>query len=86
MGTRKKRNSAAFNPIDVHVGKRLASEAAFDSRPCPINGNIGNSGARIYHMPGGKYYSRTKISESKGERWFCSEDEARAAGWRRSKR
>jgi hypothetical protein len=23
---------------------------------------------------------------SKGERWFCSEVEARSAGWRRSKR
>ena len=34
-------------------------------------------------MPGGKYYGATQVNSSKGERWFCSEAEARAAGWRR---
>lgn len=53
---------------------------------CVIKGNINSRGERIYHVPGGEYYSRTRIDESKGERWFCSEDEARAAGWRRSRR
>ncbi|WP_318013086.1 MULTISPECIES: hypothetical protein [unclassified Mesorhizobium] len=41
---------------------------------------------RIYHVPGQKYYNVTKITEAKGERWFCSEAEAMTAGWRRSKR
>ncbi len=44
------------------------------------------AGERIYHVPGGAYYDRTKISPAKGERWFCTEEEAQAAGWRRSKR
>jgi endonuclease YncB( thermonuclease family) len=48
---------------------------------CLIKGNISENG-RIYHLPGGRYYERTKIDEAKGERWFCTEDEARAAGWR----
>lgn len=48
---------------------------------CDIKGNISGSG-RIYHLPGGAHYERTRIDESKGERWFCSEGEARAAGWR----
>jgi hypothetical protein len=39
-----------------------------------------------YHMPGGGYYGATRINPSRGERWFCSEAEARAAGWRRSLR
>ncbi len=43
------------------------------------------AGERIYHVPGGAYYDRTKISPAKGERWFCTEEEAQAAGWRRSK-
>lgn len=55
------------------------------SADCTIKGNISNNGERIYHAPGQKFYAKTKISESKGERWFCSEAEARAAGWRRSK-
>jgi endonuclease YncB( thermonuclease family) len=53
---------------------------------CVIKGNISRSGERIYHVPGGRYYSATKINESKGERWFCSEEKARSAGWRASKR
>jgi len=73
-------------PWEWRRGKRLASEVVTDNRTCPIKGNIGKGGTRIYHVPGGAYYSRTKISEGKGERWFCSEEEARAAGWRRSKR
>ena len=48
---------------------------------CLIKGNISSSG-RIYHVPGSRSYEQTRIDESKGERWFCSEEEARAAGWR----
>jgi micrococcal nuclease len=52
-----------------------------------IKGNISvNTGEKIYHVPGGEYYDQTVISEAKGERWFCTEAEAVAAGWRKSKR
>ena len=53
---------------------------------CRIKGNINRRGERIYHMPGSRWYARTKISPQKGERWFCSEAEARAAGWRPPRR
>ncbi|MBM4221264.1 MAG: thermonuclease family protein [Gammaproteobacteria bacterium] len=49
---------------------------------CLIKGNIGSGGKRIYHVPGSTWYADTRIDESKGERWFCSEEEAQAAGWR----
>ena len=52
---------------------------------CVIKGNISSSGEKIYHVPGQKYYNQTVISESKGERWFCSETDAQKAGWRKSK-
>lgn len=52
---------------------------------CNIKGNISKNG-KIYHVPGQKYYDRTGISASLGERWFCSEAEARAAGWRKARR
>lgn len=42
--------------------------------------NISADGERIYHVPGQKFYSVTKITDAKGERWFCDEDEAPAAG------
>ncbi|MBN1439376.1 MAG: thermonuclease family protein [Anaerolineales bacterium] len=52
---------------------------------CVIKGNISADGEKIYHMPGQKYYEKTVIEPEKGERWFCTEAEAVAAGWRRSK-
>ena len=52
---------------------------------CKIKGNISSSGEKIYHVPGGSYYDKTSIDESKGERWFCSDAEAVTAGWRASK-
>jgi hypothetical protein len=52
---------------------------------CAIKGNISlNNGQRIYHLPGQHSYDETKILPQYGERWFCSEAEARAAGWRKA--
>jgi micrococcal nuclease len=52
-----------------------------------IKGNIStNSGEKIYHVPGGDFYEQTVIDEAAGERWFCTESEAVAAGWRISQR
>lgn len=73
-------------PWDWRRGKRLSGANDNEPAKCLIKGNIGRRGTRIYHVPGGQYYNRTKISQTKGERWFCSEAEAEAAGWRRSKR
>ena len=67
-------------PEAFRHGKRRAVQGA-----CRIKGNISRSGARIYHRPGQEHYDRTRISPSRGERWFCSEAEARKAGWRASK-
>ena len=62
----------------------FAMPAPADASPagnCHIKGNISESG-RIYHVPGSEWYDRTQINTSRGERWFCSEVEAKAAGWR----
>ncbi len=52
---------------------------------CRIKGNISAHG-QIYHLPGQADYDRTRIDARRGERWFCSEAEAQAAGWRRARR
>ena len=57
-----------------------------DPGACRIKGNVSRDGERIYHLPGGQYYERTRIDPAKGERWFCTEAEARSAGWHRSRR
>lgn len=46
-----------------------------------IKGNINSKGEKIYHIPGGQFYDKTIP-----ERWFKTEAEAQAAGFRRSKR
>lgn len=51
---------------------------------CLIKGNISSSG-KIYHLSSCPNYAETIINESKGERWFCTEEEAVAAGWRKAK-
>lgn len=51
---------------------------------CVIKGNI-SSGGKIYHLPGCGSYDKTAIDESAGEHWFCSEEEAIKAGWRKAK-
>jgi endonuclease YncB( thermonuclease family) len=48
---------------------------------CAIKGNITSHG-RIYHMPWSPWYAQIKMESDKGKRWFCSEAEAIAAGWR----
>ena len=75
-------------PWEWRQGKRLAAATVPDrATRCVIKGNISTrTGERIYHVPGGRYYGSTRINAAKGERWFCSEAKARAAGWRKSKR
>lgn len=52
---------------------------------CYIKGNINRDSERIYHTPDSPSYEETEIDESRGERWFCTEAQARGAGWRAPK-
>jgi endonuclease YncB( thermonuclease family) len=58
----------------------LATQSRRDG--CYIKGNINGEGERIYHTPDSPAYANTVIDEAKGEQWFCTEAEARAAAWR----
>ncbi|WP_240056653.1 thermonuclease family protein [Bacillus mesophilum] len=51
-----------------------------ESKPAPACDIKGNQSG-IYHVPGSTYYDRTKA-----EVWFCSVEEAEAAGYRAPKR
>ncbi|MEP0904488.1 hypothetical protein NC969_03160 [Leptolyngbya subtilissima ST-M1] len=60
---------------------------AFTEPTCMVKGNISiSSGNKLYHVPGMEDYEGTEIHLDKGERWFCTEAEAIAAGWRRAPR
>ena len=76
--------------LPSRTARTHAHREASASERCNIKGNISyNSGRRLYHKPGDPDYADTRISAARGERWFCSEAQARAAGWQpavRSKR
>lgn len=65
----------------------LSPIAAVAEPTCMVKGNISiSSGNRLYHVPGMEDYEGTEIDLGKGERWFCTEAEAIAAGWSRAPR
>ncbi len=54
---------------------------------CNIKGNISvATGKKLYHLPGMRNYKATIIDLAKGERWFCSEAEAKSNGWIKAQR
>jgi endonuclease YncB( thermonuclease family) len=48
---------------------------------CPIKGHLAGN-AKLYVLPWSADYHRVRISKARGERWFCSEQEAISAGWK----
>jgi endonuclease YncB( thermonuclease family) len=52
---------------------------SFASGACNIKGNRSRRGEWIYHLPGMPYYEQTRAEDL-----FCSEADARAAGYRRA--
>src|SRR5258705_10709190 len=73
---------AASVPVNAQTtlfGAVSASEAP--SPECVIKGNVNRKGERIYHLPGQLNYAQINMTKGLGERWFCTEAEADAAGW-----
>ena len=50
---------------------------------CPIKARTYRSG-RVYFLPWSRRYDRVRIGKRSGARWFCSEEDAVAAGFRLS--
>jgi endonuclease YncB( thermonuclease family) len=63
-----------------------ASGSVAPSPDCTIKGNVNTAGECIYHQPTSRWYAKIEMKISKGTRWFCSVDEAEAAGCRETKR
>jgi endonuclease YncB( thermonuclease family) len=81
---------AQANRVGVWQGKTLRPEEwrsqvwdeAKRASPdgCPIKG-FTRASRRTYAMPWSRGYDSRKIRERRGDRWFCSEEEARSAGF-----
>jgi micrococcal nuclease len=73
-----------YSQEDGYISEEASKEAddpieeTADSK-CTIKGNINSSGEKIYHVEKSRYYKITKPEE-----WFCSEQEAKDAGFRKS--
>ncbi|WP_181700200.1 thermonuclease family protein [Chthonobacter albigriseus] len=72
---------AETEPAWTYRESRWTRAAQVHPSGCPIKGNLSGKD-RIYHVPWSPWYDKTSVNEKKGERWFCSEREALAAGWR----
>jgi hypothetical protein len=62
-----------------------ATEGA-PSPECTIKGIISRNGERIYHTEHQSTYAKIRMDKGGDRRWFCSPEEAEAAGWRRAVR
>jgi endonuclease YncB( thermonuclease family) len=63
-----------------------ASGPVAPSPDCTIKGNVNGAGECIYHTPKSRWYAQIRMQISKGTRWFCSVEDAEAAGCRETKR
>ncbi|MEO1701957.1 MAG: hypothetical protein AAFR71_07875 [Pseudomonadota bacterium] len=72
-------------PVNITEAQKLVPARL--KTVCNIKGNISiGSGDKIFHVPGQERYAETIINHRYGERWFCGEAEAYAAGWRKAGR
>ena len=78
---------AAAVPVNAQAILLGAISAAGAPSPeCEIKGNVNRKGERIYHLPGQLNYAEINMAKGHGKRWFCTEAEADAAGWRKAAR
>ncbi len=69
-------------PGDWRQGARLQGETT-DTIFCVVKGAIKEDDQRIFYIPSDKEYEEITIDPDRGERMFCSDDEAILAGWSR---
>ncbi len=69
-------------PKEWRKGGRLPGETT-DTTFCVVKGVITEDQQKIFYVPSDDSYNGIKVDRAKGERMFCSDDEAILAGWNR---
>lgn len=64
-------------------GKRLSGPEGSPAEVCDVKGIVTEQGNKVYYVPTDANYEEIEIVPERGERLFCSDDEAELAGWRR---
>lgn len=71
----------------AHKEKRgLWSVCAPDPKVgCQIKGNLDRLDKRWYHLPSFRHYEQVIVNPEHGDRWFCTEEQAQTAGFKRAR-
>ncbi len=65
-------------------GEKCTQSTNPDKPKCNIKGNLGNSkNTKIYYLPDCGVYPNTQVQLYLGDQWFCSETQAKKAGFRK---
>lgn len=70
-------------PWDWREGQRIAREGGELRQECNVKGILAEDGTRIYLVPTDRGFAKATVDRAAGEQLFCSDEEARAAGWTR---
>jgi endonuclease YncB( thermonuclease family) len=70
-------------PWQWREGRRSEANASDWVRRCTIKGVLGPAGEPVYYVPTDEEYPEVAVDRDGGGRMFCSDEEARAAGWAR---
>lgn len=68
-------------PSEWRAGRRLAREPEPETGACPIKAVVRADGDRVFLVPTDEAFASATVDPRKGDRVFCSDEEARAAGW-----
>jgi endonuclease YncB( thermonuclease family) len=79
MWTGDTQRPAEFRAKAWEEAKRRAPDG------CPIKGRV-TGPERVYVLPGAPEYERVRVLASRGDRWFCSEQDAASAGFKAAQR
>ncbi len=71
-----------LEPAIWRMGHRLPGPEDSPAEICDVKGTISEKGNKVYYVPTDANYEKFEIDPERGERWFCSDDEAELAGWR----
>jgi len=70
-------------PREWKAGHRLDAHGDQPRQACDIKGIVSDKNERVYLVNTDPEYANIDLDQVRGERLFCSDDEAELAGWRR---
>jgi endonuclease YncB( thermonuclease family) len=70
-------------PWEWKEGRRLEARGDEPRQACDIKGIVSDKKERVYAVNTDPEYAAIEVDQTRGERLFCSDDEAELAGWRR---